>query len=84
MPESGFFNFSPVVEYRKRLMMDSMGREKVTLASKVREYLSEIGRRGGLASRRDLTRQQAKLMVAIREEKRTAAKKTKARRKRRS
>ena len=61
-----------------------MSRQKVTTASKVREYLSEIGRRGGLASRRNLTRQQAKLMVAMREKKRTAKKKTKSRRKRRS
>ena len=61
-----------------------MSRQKVTTASKVREYLSEIGRRGGLASRRNLTRQQAKLMVAMREKKRTAKKKAKSRRKRRS
>jgi len=61
-----------------------MGRETVTLAGKVHEYLSEIGRRGGLASRRGLTRRQAKLMVARREEKRAARKKTKRRRKPRS
>lgn len=41
---------------------------------KVREYLATIGRRGGIASRRDLTRQQAKTMVAIREAKRAAKK----------
>jgi hypothetical protein len=34
---------------------------------KVREYLADIGRRGGLASRRELTRSHAKKMVAIRE-----------------
>jgi len=33
----------------------------------VREYLAGIGRRGGLASRRDLTRSHAKQTVAIRE-----------------
>ncbi len=37
--------------------------------TKVREYLAEIGRRGGLASRRELTRRHAKQMVAIREAK---------------
>jgi hypothetical protein len=41
---------------------------------KIQEYLSEIGRRGGLASRRELTRSHAKKMVAIREAKRAALK----------
>jgi hypothetical protein len=41
---------------------------------RVREYLAKIGRRGGLASRRELTRAHAKKMVAIREMKRTAIK----------
>ena len=40
----------------------------------VREYLAAIGRRGGLASRRELTRSHAKQMVAIRELKRAAIK----------
>ncbi len=40
----------------------------------VRKYLAKIGRRGGLASRRELTRVHAKKMVAIREMKRTATK----------
>jgi hypothetical protein len=40
----------------------------------VRAYLAEIGRRGGEASRRDLTRQHAKKMVDIREAKRAALK----------
>jgi hypothetical protein len=39
---------------------------------RVREYLAKIGRRGGLASRRELTRSHAKQMVAIREAKRAA------------
>jgi len=46
--------------------------ERVTLPRKVREYFAAIGRRGGAASRRELTRHQAKLLVAIREEKRRA------------
>ena len=40
----------------------------------VREYLAAIGKRGGLASRRELTRAHAKQMVAIREAKRAAVK----------
>ncbi|PYI93149.1 MAG: hypothetical protein DME97_07545 [Verrucomicrobia bacterium] len=43
----------------------------------MREYFAEIGRRGRSAGRRQLTRQQAKLMVAIREAKRTARKESK-------
>ena len=38
----------------------------------VREYLAAIGKRGGLTSRRELTRSHAKQMVAIRELKRAA------------
>jgi len=41
---------------------------------KVRQYLAEIGKRGGLASRRELTRSHARQMVAIREMKRAALK----------
>ena len=41
---------------------------------KVREYLAEIGKRGGLASRRELTKSHARQMVAIREAKRAALK----------
>ena len=41
---------------------------------RVRDYLAKIGRRGGLASRRQLTRAHAKQMVAIREAKRAAVK----------
>ena len=36
------------------------------------QYLAEIGKRGGLASRRELARSHAKKMVAIREAKRAA------------
>jgi len=36
------------------------------------QYLAKIGRRGGLASRRELTGSHAKQMVAIREAKRAA------------
>ena len=42
--------------------------------NKVREYLAEIGKRGGLVSRRELTKSHAKKMVAIREAKRAALK----------
>jgi len=41
---------------------------------KLREYLAEIGKRGGLASRRELSRSHAKQMVAIREARRAALK----------
>ena len=40
----------------------------------IRAYLATIGKRGGLASRRELTRQQARQMVVIREAKRAAKK----------
>jgi hypothetical protein len=40
----------------------------------VLDYLAAIGKRGGLASRRELTRSHAKQMVAIREAKRAALK----------
>jgi hypothetical protein len=46
--------------------------------NEVREYLAAIGKRGGLASRRELTRSHAKQMVAIREAKRAAIKAGKA------
>jgi hypothetical protein len=48
--------------------------ERIILPRKVREYFAEIGKRGGLAGHRELTRQQAKLLVAIREGKRAAKK----------
>jgi hypothetical protein len=41
---------------------------------KVRAYLAEIGRRGGITSRRELTKSHAKQMVTIREMKRAAIK----------
>jgi hypothetical protein len=41
---------------------------------RIRYYLAEIGRRGGLASRRELTKSHARQMVAIREMKRAAIK----------
>jgi hypothetical protein len=40
----------------------------------VRAYLARIGKCGGLASRRELTRSHARQMVAIREAKRAARK----------
>ncbi len=54
-----------------------MTRERITLPRAVRQYFAEIGRRGGGAGQRDLTRQQAKVMVAIREAKRAAKRKGK-------
>jgi len=41
---------------------------------KVRKYLAAIGQRGGLASRRELTKSHARQMVAIREARRAAKK----------
>ena len=38
------------------------------------KYLAKIGKRGGLAGRRELTRSHARPMVAIREAKRAALK----------
>ena len=40
----------------------------------IREYLARIGKRGGSASRRELTKLHARQMVAIREMKRAALK----------
>jgi hypothetical protein len=52
-----------------------MNEASMTEAEKrTREYLAKIGRRGGLASRRELTRAHAKKMVALREAKRAALK----------
>lgn len=48
-----------------------MSADRIVLPAEVREYFAAIGRRGG---ERELTREQAKLMVAIREEKRQARK----------
>jgi hypothetical protein len=42
--------------------------------TQVREYLAEIGKRGGLVSRCELTKSHARQMVAIREMKRAAIK----------
>jgi len=60
--------------YRKPVTMIEMPPERITLPRKVREYFSTIGKRGGASGRRQLTRQQAKLLVAIREAKRAAKK----------
>jgi hypothetical protein len=38
--------------------------------STIRKYMSEIGRRGGRASRRELTREDARRMVRVREARR--------------
>jgi hypothetical protein len=49
-----------------------MKRPKTTRGLDIHDYLSEIGRRGGTKSRRELTNTQARQMVAIREAKRAA------------
>ncbi len=46
----------------------------IKVQKKVSQYLAAIGKRGGLASRRELTKSQARQMVAIREAKRAAVK----------
>jgi hypothetical protein len=51
-----------------------MSGDRIVLAAEVREYFVAIGRRVGQSGRRELTREQAKLMVAIREAKREAKK----------
>ena len=45
---------------------------------KLRTYLGKIGRRGGMTSRRELTKSHPRQMVAIREAKRAALKAGKA------
>ena len=54
------------------MMHDPQSGEMKETQKNVREYLAAIGKRGGLASRRELTRSHAKQMVAIRELKRAA------------
>jgi hypothetical protein len=51
-----------------------MSQENDGVEKHIREYLVKIGRRGGCASRRELTRAHARQMVAIRETKRAAIK----------
>lgn len=51
-----------------------MGGDGIVLPAEVRDYFASIGRRGGQAGRRELTKEQARLMVAIREAKRYAKK----------
>ena len=47
---------------------------RIVLAAEVREYFAAIGKRGGQSGRRELTKEQARLMVTIREAKRHAKK----------
>jgi hypothetical protein len=51
-----------------------MSGDRIVLPAEVREYFAAIGKRGGQSGRRELTREQAKLMVGIREAKREARK----------
>ena len=46
------------------------------MADPVHDYLAEIGRKGGQASRRTLTPEQARAMVEAREKKKKESKKT--------
>ena len=56
-------------------MMHDLATVEMKKAQKnVSDYLAEIGRRGGLTSRRELTKSHARQMVAIREMKRAAIK----------
>ena len=56
------------------MMYDRRPVEMKEAQKNVREYLAAIGKRGELASRREMTRSHAKQMVAIREAKRAALK----------
>ena len=51
-----------------------MSIERIVLAAEVREYFASIGRRGGQNGRRELTKEQARVMVEVREAKRHAKK----------
>jgi hypothetical protein len=51
-----------------------MAADRIVLATEVREYFAAIGRRGGQAGRRELTKEQARVMVEVREAKRHAKK----------
>jgi hypothetical protein len=56
-------------------MMHDLATVEMKKAQKnLSDYLAEIGRRGGLTSRRELTKSHARQMVAIREMKRAAIK----------
>jgi hypothetical protein len=65
------FDFTRIISRLWRIIGDI---EMKDAQKNVREYLADIGKRGGLASRRELTRSHAKQMVAIREAKRAAVK----------
>jgi hypothetical protein len=64
----------PAMEFYGRRFACRRARKMKEAQKNVRDYLAAIGRRGGLASRRELTRSHAKQMVAIREAKRAALK----------
>ena len=51
-----------------------MSADRIVLPAEVREYFATIGKRGGQSGRRKLTKEQARVMVAIREAKRHAKK----------
>ena len=62
------------MHHKPLMMYDRRPVEMKEAQKNVREYLAAIGKRGGLASRREMTRSHAKQMVAIREAKRAALK----------
>jgi hypothetical protein len=63
----------PVIELLGQMLRLPTGQENDGGAETYpRQYLAAIGRRGGLTSRRELTKSHARKMVAIRELKRAA------------
>ena len=58
----------------RRSACHSLDAKMTEAEKKVRAYLAEIGRRGGIISRRELTKSHSRQMVAIREAKRAALK----------
>ena len=75
LAETNFrFPFDFALHHKPLMMQDSATVETKEAQKNVREYLAAIGKRGGLASRRELMRSHAKQMVAMREAKRAAAK----------
>ena len=51
-----------------------MSPNRIVQAAEVREYFASIGKRGGQSGRRELTKEQARVKVTVREAKRQAKK----------
>jgi hypothetical protein len=62
------------IELEGRQSAGCPGQKMKEAQNHIRKYLAEIGKRGGCASRRELTKSHARKMVAIREMKRAAVK----------